>query len=512
MPGMIAGPVGYAARMALPPPAPTVHPQQPTVSAPAPNIYQQPIFSKPDSWQPQGPVTTAAGPLARSVPIASRPILPSPEELAPDLFHGCILNQPGSAAAASPTVQQNIGAGANTGALNYQYAANGPVSYNQYQYPPGNFYPYAQQQQAYPTNPYSRYANLEQGPPQQQPGAQPLDAPKENEPKPDAKPPAADKPAKQEEMAAPPMSRMEQENAKRKLVNELNESLESESLEVRELAARKLAKIMAGTANDKPDPQDLVDLTIKVLKDPNSLPRQPVLLALQLGYLAPTHKLIQRLLDLKKEKGLYGFEPGIIDQTLATLKQKEIEGRQKGNTDKNAYLAMTNASRKGAPASVAQPALPEPQALPAAAGLSPEALAALGPNPAPTAPGQLPGSMPSPEALQAFLAQNPAAAQALAAQLGSPEAMQALATMKPPMLPGGGGPPNMAGMQSPPLNGFAPPKQAWQGQGGWTPNTMMGIPNGFANNGNGMMALPNASGQNMAFSDPNRRFNTAAAR
>lgn len=245
-----------------------------------PNFYYAPLFSRPASWLPAGPVQTASGPLAQSIPLSPLPELPKPEVLAPCVFSNHI-----------PYGQA--------------YGYNGNPNFYNYNYSPSSMWANSPAPQTPPLLPPAQPDNNQQTPPKEEPK-------KEN---------PADKPIKDLPAITP------------ELIQEINANLEASNYETRQNGARTLARMLEKDPDvlSKPQYAKYVEaLILKVLKDPNSLVRQPLLLSMELGNLnSATPRIKSALNGLKNERGLYNFEPGIINGILSTLKSKEAESRQK---------------------------------------------------------------------------------------------------------------------------------------------------------------------------------------
>lgn len=240
-------------------PVPTMPYYTPTMVPPPPPM-PAPMAAMP-TWSP-------APYLANSVPLASPWELPRPEQLAPELYM-----PPHTHGIPSPTAYN---------------------TYNNYMMPPGG-----QPQPYYP-------AGQPLG--QQQP-AQPT--------------PPAEQPKPAEAPIAPPKN---VPTLNTQTVNELNSDMQSNDSDTRMRAANRLSKILEGDPNllSNPNTKEYAEaLILKVLNDPVSLVRQPILLAMELGWLnTPTPKIMNTLQALKGEQGLYNFEPGIIDKVMGGLRAK----------------------------------------------------------------------------------------------------------------------------------------------------------------------------------------------
>lgn len=258
-----------------------------------------PMHSSPISY---GPVQTAAGPLARTIPLAPMPILPPPDVLAPCLF-------------------------------------NNHLPYNSTPMPSYGSWP-----PPVPPQPPAPAAQPITPPPEKSP--QPPEEPKKEEP--------PSKPAKDLPTLTPDV------------VREINANLQANSFEVRLQGAQTLARVLQGDPDilSKPEYSQYAEaLVLKVLKDPNSIVRQPILLAMEVGNLNdPTPKILTALNNLKKQRGLYNFEPGIINTILTNYKTRKTPDKSIGGPkpgQQPAAKAMpfpqksgeTMAKQQGAPSS-----------------------------------------------------------------------------------------------------------------------------------------------------------------
>lgn len=275
-----------------------------------------------------GPIQTAAGPLAQSVPLGPMPNLPSPDRFTPYSYNARL-----------PYGYGYMPQGA-TGFYNYnnyttpyasQWAAS-PYSYSPaaytpqgtsstYNYGSRSYMPWAQQ----PLPPqYPATQNLPQQPPQQasQQGAQPA------QPNQAPQQPGANTPQNQ---ASATTAGTDVPQLTPEVVQELNTTLQSSDYNARLEGSKKLAKILDADPDilSKPQYSKYAEaLILKVLRDPNSMVRQPLLLSMEVGSLNnPTAGIVTQLTKLKKERGLYNFEPGIVDNILRELRLKQ--GAQK---------------------------------------------------------------------------------------------------------------------------------------------------------------------------------------
>jgi hypothetical protein len=106
-------------------------------------------------------------------------------------------------------------------------------------------------------------------------------------------------------------------------IKDLNDRLNSYNTQIRSDAALDLFKILEQTPGIATDPvyQPYIDaFAQKIVQDPSPLVRQPLLLAMELGYLKnPSEKVMGRLQNLVGENALLGIEPGIIDHVLSNV-------------------------------------------------------------------------------------------------------------------------------------------------------------------------------------------------
>jgi len=266
---------------------------------PPPPVVSPPAVAALPTWQP-------APYLANSTPIGSMFDLPRPEQLAPELYMG----------------PHTHGAGyANPMAVN---------TYNNFNMPPNGA----------PQMPYN-------------PAGQPL-----GQQPPVAEPAKSPEPAKPAEAPVAPPKVLPQLTSA--AVQELNDDLQSQDSDTRMRAANRLSKILEGDPAilTNPATKDYAEaLILKVLGDSTSLVRQPILLALEVGWVNnPTPKIMNALQALKGEQGLYNFEPGIIDKVMGGL-------RAKWNATQQAFAgtpAATNANPAAAELGTPQAAAPVP--------------------------------------------------------------------------------------------------------------------------------------------------------
>lgn len=262
---------------------------------------------------PSGPVVTPAGPLAQSIPLAPYPsFLPPPDQVAPCLFN-----------------------------VHIPFANS---------YPPSgaaNFYNYN-------TVPYYPWAPPPAPPPPMPPATQPVPQqppqPQNNQ-APDT-PPAPGGPVPEPSQVRDGLPLTPE------LVEMINSNLESPDYTIRQQAAVKLAHVLEGDPNilSKPQLRPYAEaLILKVLRDPNSLVRQPLLVTMELGNLnSPTPAIISALVRLKQERGLYNFEPGHIDSVLRQFKYQEAAARRQQAQQPNAALQLAQQQHRMPPP--AQPA------------------------------------------------------------------------------------------------------------------------------------------------------------
>jgi hypothetical protein len=252
---------------------------------------------------------TAAGPLAQTVPLAPLPsFIPPPDQVAPCLFN----------------VHMPYGNG---------YNAPGATSFYNYNQAP--YYPWAGQPQPY------GYPPPMPPPPAAQPvGPQPPEQ-KPADPNKQVNETPTDKDLPKQVRDGLPLTP--------ETVELINGQLESPDSSVRQMAAVKLAHVLEGDPEilSKPQFRPYAEaLILKVLRDPNSLVRQPLLITMELGNVAtPTPPIIAALTKLKMDRGLYNFEPGHIDSILRQFKFQEADRKRKVNEQPNPALQLAQQGR-----------------------------------------------------------------------------------------------------------------------------------------------------------------------
>ncbi len=341
-PGVQAHATAFAGPM---PPLPAQLP--PPQSFLTPNTYYQPRFVPPPALGLNGPIRTAAGPLAQSVPLAPLPNIPPPAVLAPQVFNPNLPPLPSIPPpdALAPCV------------FNYHV----PYGYGNYQYPPGNYYPWAQQPLMPPP------------PPMQNPASQPVEKPPTPPPPKQEETPPAKPPEKKEDLLPPVKDTASLTPEK---VKELNDNLRHPDSNIRMKASNELSSILSADPDilSKPQYREFMEaLILKNLRDQSSLVRQPILLAMAVGNLNhPTPQILGALQELKPQGGLYNFESQYIQEALSTLQEKAANASKNGPASQAITDSGTTASTPASPATApldAAPASTDPNSLPAAQSL-----------------------------------------------------------------------------------------------------------------------------------------------
>lgn len=245
---------------------------------PSVNIFP-PVLTQPPSVFPTGPIMTAAGPLAQTVPLGPAPLLPRPEELAPCLF--------------STHIPYGMG-----------YIP--PQMSNFYNTNTNNTYPWGQPPQAIT-------------PPAPNPAAQPLSEPAAQ------KPPTPPKPTDPLPTPVQDLPSLTPE-----VVQEINRTLNpvvNPQAEARLPGSVRLGKLLDADPNllTKPAYREYAEaLILKALRDKDPLVRYPVLMSMELGNVhGATPAIFAELKKLKREHGLMNFEAVDINKLITTLQQNQ---------------------------------------------------------------------------------------------------------------------------------------------------------------------------------------------
>ncbi len=255
------------------------------------NSYYQPIMQQAQPLIPPGPVQTPAGPLAQTVPLSPlSSVIPPPDAIAP-----CLFNKH----------------------LPYGYGYIPPGMSNFYQYNPTSYYSWGQ--------------------PNQPPAAQPIASPAAQN-----KPPEPLQPANKKESEPLPKSIEDTAQLTPAMVQKINEKLSNKNRldgeETRLEGATDLGKIFETTPEllSKPQYRKYAEaLLLKVLDDPSSIVRQPIIMQMRLNNIQdPTPAILSKLNTLSKRSGLYGFEANDIKDILAQYKNGQKAGLEKALASK----------------------------------------------------------------------------------------------------------------------------------------------------------------------------------
>lgn len=261
---------------------------------------------------------------AQSVPVSSQPApfppaveVPPPHLVAPWVFY----NPPRPQGVMGPSGNPNFQNNYYNNMVGQQPNGAGYAPYPAYPYNPYGQNPYGQNGNPNPVGPT---------PPNQPPAIKTPDIQPPEAKTPDVQPPEAKTPDAKTPDAKDPNNLSKIPNASvltDEQVRSLNRQLSDPNATVRSSGAMDFFKILEANPDisNHPTYGPYVDAFVrKILGDPSPLVRQPLLLAMEMGYLKKVPESAIHILEkLSSGNGLWGQEPGIIRAVLPRLNQEE---------------------------------------------------------------------------------------------------------------------------------------------------------------------------------------------
>jgi hypothetical protein len=317
-------------------------------------ISSQSTYGNPGNYSPYSPLPAPsyqAGGVqyAQSLPVSHQPApfppsvdVPPPHLVAPWVFYNPPRPQGMMGPSGNPNFQNNY--------YNNMYGQQQP-----------NAGPYA----PYPGYPYGPYGNpndygptpSNQPPQPKTPDVQPPEVKTPDVKPPDAKTPDVKPPDAKTPDAKDPNNLDKIPNASvltDEQVRSLNRQLSDPNATVRSAGAMDFFKILEANPDiaNHPTYGPYVDAFVrKILGDPSPLVRQPLLLAMEMGYLKKVPESAIHILEkLSSGSGLWGQEPGIIRAVLPRLNQEEPV-----LPSTNAHPSLAGGEELGPPSGPVQP-------------------------------------------------------------------------------------------------------------------------------------------------------------